>query len=55
MRHRNGRWYSRETGAFTATRKNASPVSRQKTTETVLAHPDGTITVTPVAGKPMLA
>lgn len=54
LRHRKGGYYCRATDHFTATKEKASAVSKQKAASLLASYEDGTLTVTPVAGKPLV-
>lgn len=54
IQHKCGGYYSRVTDGFDASKGEASSVSKQKTAKLLASHPDGTLTVTPVAGKPLV-
>lgn len=54
IRNRQGYYYSRATEKFTTDREHASHLNKHQAAKLLASHPDGTLTVTPVAGKPLV-
>jgi hypothetical protein len=54
VQHKKGGYYSRFTNEFDATKDKASPLSGNAAGNLLANLPDGTLTVTPVDGKPLV-